>query len=125
MKYAREIKPDEHVRVHKNLNTGRWTVCAKVPGKSWQAIKSVGQITIKNAVPIVSLSGLERLRRNKSREVIAKIEGFYVDDNYNTTDTSIHFNPYRSDDFTTRTGEVFKQANKAYFPPNNAGFFYI
>ena len=124
MIYERELIKGELVRVHKNLNTGKWTVSAKIPGKSWQPVKSLDNITLHDASPIVSLSGVNRIRNKNSREVIAKIEGYYISNTSKTTDYSVHFNPFRSEDFTLENGTVYHNSNYAYFT-SDCGHFYI
>tara|TARA_R100000084_G_C4612050_1_gene128623 strand:+ start:426 stop:791 length:366 start_codon:yes stop_codon:yes gene_type:complete len=118
------LQEGQKVRVHFNLRTKKWVVSTKVEGK-WKKQGDYEQVALVNAIPCTSLKGAERIRRNKSREVIARIEGNYI--NVNSIDKTsliheVHYNPYKSEHFTYQNGSIYSGSDTCYFPAN-VGYF--
>lgn len=130
------------VQVHKNLlrqlhgKSDQWTIRVYIKGKGWRNACHVETCTLTNAVPIASAAGAARIRcnakldptaqgrcteRKGQREVVARIEGILSDeclvaDSVNTELDSVHYNPWRSDDFTYADGTTYVGSAVAYFP---------
>ena len=116
MKYERPLQYGETVRVHKNLNTGKWSVSARIPKKGFQVVAHLDTVTIHNARPKVSLKGVQRIRTNKVRSVVARIQGTYMGTNIDTSrTTTIHYNPYRNENFTYTDGTTYTGSDVAIF----------
>jgi hypothetical protein len=124
MKYARPLIENETVRVHKNLNNGKWTIRARVHGKGFQVMAHVDNVTILNPTPKVSIPGVARIISNQVRAVVACIEGTYCTKagTYGLMEhVDVRYNPYRNSQFTTTNG-IFKAAKVAVFEANNPHF---
>ena len=116
MKYARQPILGETVRVHKNLNTGKWSVSARIPKKGFQVIAHLDTVTIHNAIPKVSIKGVQRIREKQVRSVVARIEGTYIGTDIDTSSTAtIHYNPYRNENFTYTDGTIYTGSSVATF----------
>lgn len=123
MKYARQPITGKTVRVHKNLNTGKWSVSARIPKKGFQVIAHLDTVTIHNAIPKVSLKGVQRIRKNNVRSVVARIEGTYIGTNIDTAaNTAIHYNPYRHENFTFTDGTIYTGSSVATFHSASSHF---
>jgi hypothetical protein len=118
-----DIKPMTPCRVHFNLRTGAWVIRLKT-AKGWRKASDARECTITHATPVVSTSGVTRIRAQKQREVIACIAGLFQ--SYTSTPDAcaehIHFNPYRRHDFHQRDGTSYVGSNVAIFPPNSPTF---
>lgn len=126
------------VRVHKNLlrqkagHPEQWSVCVKVKGKGWRLSQYAETVTLVDAEPIVSVKGAERIRKNNSREVVAKIQGTLVVDPSAVIDewskavdaVEVHYNPFKNDNFMV-CDRVFTHADIAYFPSCTAFFIAV
>ena len=123
-KYARSLIKGETIRVHKNLNNGKWSISARIPKKGFQVVAHLDSVNLLNVKPIVSIKGVDRIRVRKVRAVVAKIEGIYTTSNVNKEvgTTKISFNPYKSYDFFYDCGTIFKFSIAAKFIPNSSGF---
>jgi len=111
------VNTGDRVRVYKNLTTGKWSITVKVPGKGWRLSRHADTVVILNAVPHCSTAGAARIRRTRSREVVARIEGTLVNVDASTcSGTPIRYNPFRSDHFTTPDGDTFTGCREAHFP---------
>tara|TARA_R100000808_G_scaffold13906_2_gene33322 strand:- start:15417 stop:15794 length:378 start_codon:yes stop_codon:yes gene_type:complete len=116
MKYARKPITGETVRVHKNLNTGKWSVSARIPKKGFQVIAHLDTVTIHNAIPKVSIKGVQRIREKQVRSVVARIEGTFIGTNIDTAaSTAIYYNPYRNENFTYTDGTIYKGSSVGTF----------
>ena len=127
------------VRVYKNLNRQKaghpeqWSVQIKIDGR-WKLSHYAETITLSQAKPLTSAKGAERIRKNQSREVVAKIEGTLEHDGSTEAEwraavdhditVEVHYNPFRSDDFTYGE-QVFNHADIAYFPSKSASFIAV
>ena len=122
-KYARPLIKGETIRVHKNLNNGKWSVSARIPKKGFQVVAHLDSVNLLNVKPIVSVKGVDRIRVRKVRAVVAKIEGIYTTNSVKVDSIKIGFNPYNSYNFyTLYSGGKFKGANAAKFLPNRRYF---
>ena len=121
LKYARQPIQGEPVRVYKNLNNGRWSLQARIAGKSWQVITHLDAVSLRNPKPVISLTKLAQIRREQRKTVCAYIEGTYSQDLLDAC-TEVHYNPYRAKDFTYTDGAIFKGASVATFSPNCGHF---
>ena len=107
------------VRVHKNLNTGTWSLQVKVKGKGWRVACHPDRVTLRDAIPVCSAAGAARIRARSRRAVVASISGILVSidqDHPIQGAQSIHYNPFRSDDFTYQDGTTYTGSTLAHFP---------
>ena len=119
------ISSNTKVRVYKNLKTKTWSIKIKVDKKGWRKIASLDSCTIAHAKPIISRSGVERIRRRKEREVIAMIEGYFLSDNIdniNIPTKEVFYNPYKNYDFYYKDNTIFEGCKIAFFPGNCSHF---
>lgn len=119
-------------RVHYNLRTGKWSVSIMVDhgnGKRWWNVRgNYDAVTIRNAVPRVNLSGVQKIRDRQRRKVVAQVDGVLVSINQAEKSYSssrmvrVHYNPHRHDLFHTNpTNPVpWHGANLATFTSDGA-----
>jgi len=122
MKYKRELIDGEEIRVHKNLNNGKWSVSARIPKKGFQVVAHLDTVNVINAIPKISLATLKRIKTRNIRNVCAHIQGFYTTINSGQLDIKVSYNPYRNDNFTLENGEIFVRSNHAHFAKNASNF---
>ena len=72
------ISSNTKVRVYKNLKTKTWSIKIKVDKKGWRKIASLDSCTIAHAKPIISRSGVERIRRRKERHLFLLFASYYI-----------------------------------------------
>ena len=122
MRYARPVQIGETVRVHKNLSNGRWVICARVAGKSWQAIQYADAIELADVTPVVSVKSVDRIRKSGDREVVAKIQGIYLGTgNGSKLPIEVRYNPFVNVNFYTESGD-FAGSSRAVFHPQEGRF---
>lgn len=93
------------VRCHKNLQRGDWSITVR--GK---VVANVPAITLLNVTFKYWTGGYERIQAaaqagHPRRRVCAWAEGIIASETPAGVRTPITYNPYRSDKFTTRTGQ--------------------
>jgi len=112
-----DIEQGQPVRVHKNLNSGNWTVRIKIKGKGWRKAGGVDECHIFNATPITSEKGQARIIAKGQREVIACIAGIWGGDWIESAGDSsaIHYNPFRRADFHYENNATFTGCRVAQF----------
>lgn len=118
------------LQVYKNLTTGTWSAKARVPhpktGKLvWRKIWGGDSITLARCTPKTSEKGAARIRSKNSREVVAWITGEFVSfsgDHSEGLFKSVHYNPFRRDDFHGLDGATYTGSTLAVFPANSSHF---
>tara|TARA_R100000458_G_scaffold16764_1_gene14416 strand:- start:690 stop:1064 length:375 start_codon:yes stop_codon:yes gene_type:complete len=121
MKYKRKLIEGETVRVHKNLNNGKWSISARIPKKGFQVVAHLDTVTLLNVTPKISQAGIKRIRTKKVRAVVAYLEGTFTFNNVSALSIGVFFNPYKNTHFVSTRGE-FTTANLAHFAPNSSHF---
>jgi hypothetical protein len=99
MKYKRTPIIGETVRVHKNLNNGKWSVSGRVKGKGFQVIAHLDSVSLGNAIPKISKAGIHKVRANGVRRVCAYMQGEYKGTYGKDYGSRVSFNPYQNDHF--------------------------
>lgn len=122
MKYARPLIDGEPIRVHKNLNNGKWSVSAKIQGKGFQVVAHLDSVVVLNPTPKINFNGVGRIRDRQRRAVVAQIEGTYstIKRPLLATGDIVSYNPYRSQHFTQRTPHL---NNETIFTGSKIGVF--
>jgi len=125
------IAPGETVRVHRNLNPvrmdtgetleGLWVVRVNRSGK-WLHAGYRREVTIANCVPHATAGGVRRIEKRGRRDVVAWITGSYVADVAELSGVEVHYNPYRSADFTLEDGTAYTGSSLAAFPAGASYF---
>lgn len=77
--YRRPPLPDEEVRVHRNLNTGGWSVLARVPGRGWRVIARLTYVALRDVSFVCREGGAHRALRTGQRNVHAFAQGRWVE----------------------------------------------
>lgn len=99
VKQFRPAAIGERVRVHKNLQNGRWTIRTRNSAGAWSVAEYRDEITLSDATPKASEAGARRINRNGKRSVVACIEGTLESCAPTSDGVEIHYNPFRRADF--------------------------
>ena len=127
----RKLDTNKPVRVFRNLSPQYrsapvYSVQQRVNGR-WQTILHVKSINLKDAKFVVSQKGVERIRKEKKKTVVATVHG-YVCDSVSVDEWSLYFNPYKLDHFIVRDTEFVGMSRPVYeahlvsFLPNDKNF---
>lgn len=105
----------QRVRIYYNLRKHCLSVMDK---KTGLVIAHCDAINLENVKFIVSQAGLQRVRRNKRKSVIAFVEGDFTFSNGekvidNPSWTTVYFNPYTVDQFMIGDQAIF-EADRCY-----------
>jgi len=115
-------KIEGRVRVYWNTHLQCWSVMQK--GK---VIGHTSYVTLSNVVPIISLAGQARVRREKRKDVHAYLEGDIVPNSYISPNCrlEINYDPYKDDNFKLHlkrsNGELLTVALDSSLETSNLG----
>lgn len=112
------------VAVYRNLRKNCWSVMAMEGPKKGRVIHHMQQLDLEDCIFKVSQAGNARVRREKRKNVHAKIIGRLVGEvlpwsNTLTTPSGyavdVVYDPYRMTEFHTHHGNPIHKASKVYF----------
>ncbi|MFE8701153.1 hypothetical protein ACFYKX_11160 [Cytobacillus sp. FJAT-54145] len=111
---GRTVSPQQLVEVYRNLHTGNYSIR---DAKTGHVLGHAETVQLSACSFVVSVSGRERVRKEKRKAVHAFVRGFYESSNtlLPAHIIPVTYNPYYTDTFQVlETGEPIWEAETVY-----------